>query len=122
MPRGGDKFGSKGRKKAANWGRSDRATNKRMDKYNNDKDDEKFNRDQRRWERVARAQPHPQVCPVCLDKLQTRLLINCGAGEPYFNRGHGLCEDCAPTFIGRPCPICRGPVIAFKIVPVEVFA
>ena len=53
MPRGGDKFGSKGRKKAANWGRSDRATNKRMDKYNNDKDDEKFNRDQRRWERVA---------------------------------------------------------------------
>ena len=78
-----------------------------MRKYNRKKDREREKRDSDRFERSALAEPHPQECAVCLDRVKTHLLSNCGNQCVPYHRHHGLCEECAGNAVadGR-CPLC----------------
>lgn len=108
------------KRKADNWGNSDKASKERMRAYNKDKDDQKFDREQRAWERVVMASAaHPAECPICMVRLQSHLLIE---GLPHEeHRGHGVCRDCVAGCIMQPCPICRGMVVGYLEVGVEFF-
>ena len=102
MPRGGDRYGMRKRARPANWG--DRASRERARKLQKEKAN-------RKHEREALNQDHPQTCPVCLDKVKTHLLAPCGNVQAPFHRYHGFCEQCAADAVARArCPLCRGPV------------
>ena len=96
----GDTYGAGvNKRKASNCGRSDKASRERARREKKRKDEKRDDRRMRDFERRALAEPHPQMCPICLTELVTHLVLTCGAGPPHYHRGHGYCEDCATNVV-----------------------
>ena len=109
MPRC-DMYGSK-RRKSDCWGRGDKASRERMRKDNRRNDREKHDRSNRKFERESLNVDHPQVCSICLDRVKTHLVVDCGNLQPPYHRYHGFCEECATQVVANgECPLCRGAV------------
>ena len=108
----GDTYGAGVKRKASNWGRNDKASRERARREKKRKDEKRDERRMRDFERRALAEPHPQMCSICLTELVTHLVLTCGAGPPHYHRGHGYCEDCATNVVvpSGVCALCQGPV------------
>ena len=82
-----------------------------MRKYNRKKDDEKFNRDNEKFQKRALCEDHPQACPICLVREKTHLVYDCGNQNRPWHRYHGYCEEDAALVVGRGiCALCNLPV------------
>ena len=113
MPRGGDCYGVRGKRAPANWG--DTASRERSRKIQK----RKLNR---KHEKKALGEDHPQVCPVCLDDVKTHLVANCGNMQEPGHRYHGFCAQCSTDAVARGiCPLCRGVVQGAWAVGVGFF-
>eukprot|EP00966_Prymnesium_polylepis_P320855 7377212-Prymnesium_polylepis.1 len=122
----GDCYGAKGKRKADNWGKSDKASREAIRRYNVKKDKEREERQERKqdeFERRSMAEDHPQRCPVCLERLQSHLVANCGQLDEPGHRGHGYCETCAASCVNDAFYyLCMGPVQTMWPLDVSFFA